>query len=153
VTGQCGTSTKICMNQTVKLQLQLAGVETLLQLFGEGKHGVKIFGYNLMTERRAYAIMRLKDRWYHMQVERRVMKLNLDKFWYPILRRDGKCLRCGATTNLQVDHIWPLFLWGKTEWNNLQTLCGRPCNQWKGKLKIIDFRPAWVQAKWPLPNY
>lgn len=47
-----------------------------------------------------------------------------------ILERDGKCLECGATDNLTLDHIVPRSLGGSHEEENLQTLCRR-CNSSK----------------------
>jgi len=45
-----------------------------------------------------------------------------------IFTRDGNaCTNCGATNMLQIDHIIPFSLGGKTEIANLQTLC-RSCN-------------------------
>ena len=51
---------------------------------------------------------------------------------YDILKRDGfKCQICGATikdgVKLHVDHIFPVSKGGKTEPNNLRTLCDK-CN-------------------------
>ena len=44
-----------------------------------------------------------------------------------VLARDGgKCLRCGATADLHVDHIVPVSLGGRTVFENLQTLCSLP---------------------------
>jgi len=55
-----------------------------------------------------------------------------------IKRRDGnKCLRCGSTKHLTVDHIIPKSILTKTKkhvgyiGNNYQTLC-QPCNLIKG---------------------
>lgn len=49
-----------------------------------------------------------------------------------VYERDGyKCVRCGATDHLSLDHIWPWSLGGKDEESNLQTLC-RSCNSRKG---------------------
>lgn len=46
--------------------------------------------------------------------------------------RDGhKCLHCGATETLSLDHIHPYSLGGSDDPGNLQTLC-RPCNSSKG---------------------
>lgn len=46
--------------------------------------------------------------------------------------RDGwQCLRCGAVSNLSLDHIQPWILGGDDTYENLQTLC-RPCNSSKG---------------------
>ena len=49
-----------------------------------------------------------------------------------IFERDGnKCVLCASTDNLQLDHIVSLSKGGKTEENNLQTLC-EECNKVKG---------------------
>ena len=48
-----------------------------------------------------------------------------------IYDRDGrKCVQCGATDNLCIDHVYPFVNGGKTERDNLQTLC-RSCNSKK----------------------
>lgn len=50
-----------------------------------------------------------------------------------VLARDGlKCVHCGATEHLHVDHIEPWSMGGKTELENLQTLC-LSCNVKKGQ--------------------
>ncbi len=49
-----------------------------------------------------------------------------------IYDRDGrKCVQCGATENLCIDHIFPFSKGGKTERDNLQTFC-KSCNSKKG---------------------
>ena len=49
-----------------------------------------------------------------------------------ILNRDHyRCKYCGSTQNLEIDHIIPISKGGKSEYNNLQTLCHR-CNVNKG---------------------
>ncbi len=49
-----------------------------------------------------------------------------------IFERDGnKCVLCASTDNLQLDHKVSLSKGGKTEGNNLQTLCEQ-CNKTKG---------------------
>jgi len=40
---------------------------------------------------------------------------------------DGKCVACGATEELQVDHIMPVSRGGTNDIENLQMLC-RSCN-------------------------
>ena len=70
---------------------------------------------------------------YQAQVERSKMSAALR---YQVLTRDGhKCVICGATAQdgvkLHVDHIVPVSKGGKTELNNLRTLCDR-CNLGKG---------------------
>lgn len=43
-------------------------------------------------------------------------------------KRDGfKCVKCGATEDLEADHIVPVDQGGATTLSNLQTLC-KPCN-------------------------
>jgi hypothetical protein len=49
-----------------------------------------------------------------------------------IMKRDGyKCLYCGATENLTLDHIIPQSRGGEDTWENLATCCGS-CNVKKG---------------------
>jgi hypothetical protein len=56
-----------------------------------------------------------------------------------IFKRDGyKCLKCGSTKNLTLDHIVPVHKGGVNRLGNLQTLC-RKCNSSKS-IKIIDYR-------------
>ena len=62
-----------------------------------------------------------------------------------IVERDGnKCLACGGTDNLQIDHIVPVRLGGKNDFNNLQTLCVS-CNS-KKNLSTADYREFVPQA-------
>lgn len=46
-------------------------------------------------------------------------------------RDGGRCLRCGRTDDLTLDHIWPWSLGGRDTEDNLRTLC-RSCNSKKG---------------------
>jgi HNH endonuclease len=49
-----------------------------------------------------------------------------------VFERDGyRCVQCGATEDLTIDHIYPRSLGGGHTEDNLQTLC-RPCNCRKG---------------------
>ena len=67
------------------------------------------------------------------------------------LRRDEQCLRCGATEELQVDHIAPLSrrpdLFDDPD--NLQTLCAT-CNREKG-VYAMDYRDASIRQAQPIP--
>jgi 5-methylcytosine-specific restriction endonuclease McrA len=62
----------------------------------------------------------------------------------PLLRaairlRDGlTCVYCGATTNLEVDHIWPRKHGGTDDPSNLVTAC-EACNQEKGTIHVKAF--------------
>lgn len=47
---------------------------------------------------------------------------------FKIYKRDGnRCLMCGSTDNLEIDHIIPISKGGKSTFDNLQTLC-KECN-------------------------
>lgn len=59
---------------------------------------------------------------------------------YALAVRYGyRCLRCGTTRRLGLDHIHPVSKGGKTEIDNLQLLC-EPCNTEKGD-QVMDYRP------------
>ena len=49
-----------------------------------------------------------------------------------------KCLCCGSEHNIQIDHVVPIAVGGKSEINNYQPLC-KSCNSSKGT-KIKDYR-------------
>lgn len=67
-----------------------------------------------------YHSKELKERW---KLTKTLRKL--------VYERDGyKCKLCGSDTNLSIDHIIPISKGGKTEINNLQTLC-ISCNKKK----------------------
>lgn len=58
-----------------------------------------------------------------------------------VLERDGhKCLCCGSTYRVNVDHIQPRSLGGSHDPENLQALCST-CNRLKG-IEKIDFRAS-----------
>jgi hypothetical protein len=61
-----------------------------------------------------------------------------------IFERDGrKCLKCGSTETLSIDHVVALSLGGDNSTENLQTLCMR-CNSSKGG-STKDYRQANVE--------
>lgn len=49
-----------------------------------------------------------------------------------------RCLCCGSSENIVLDHVIPIYNNGKNEIDNLQPLC-QMCNSRKGS-KIIDYR-------------
>lgn len=54
-----------------------------------------------------------------------------NKMRFAIYNRDGyRCRKCGSSDNLEIDHIYPISKGGKSEFNNLQTLCHN-CNSKK----------------------
>lgn len=65
-------------------------------------------------------------------------KYSLDE-WVSLCNKfNNKCLCCGSSEKLTVDHIIPLKLGGKNIIENIQPLC-KSCNSKKG-IKIIDYR-------------
>lgn len=56
-----------------------------------------------------------------------------------IKRRDGfRCVYCGETENLTLDHVRPRSMGGPTTADNCVTAC-RDCNQAKGSLNVNIF--------------
>lgn len=64
--------------------------------------------------------------------------------WYAVLvaQYGERCLHCGDTTALAIDHVVPVAKGGMSELENLQVLCA-VCNTAKGKL-AYDCRPHTV---------
>ncbi len=55
-----------------------------------------------------------------------------NKVRFAIYARDNyQCVKCGDTEDLEIDHIYPISKGGKSDLNNLQTLCHH-CNYQKG---------------------
>jgi 5-methylcytosine-specific restriction endonuclease McrA len=76
----------------------------------------------------------------HKHEARYVQYANLADLMYDLVLRDGyRCLCCGSTKGLNIDHVRPVSKGGKTELENLQILC-RSCNEAKDD-QIIDYRP------------
>lgn len=60
--------------------------------------------------------------------------------WHALCAQYGhRCLACGSTGRLEVDHVVPVSLGGSNTIANLQPLCP-DCNRAKGT-KTIDYRP------------
>ena len=94
----------------------------------------RVFTQNFESLEYSFSKMNERDRYRIMaQIERSKMT---DRLRYEVLTRDGhRCTICGASAadgaKLHVDHIKPVSKGGKTEYNNLRTLCER-CNLGKG---------------------
>ena len=55
-----------------------------------------------------------------------------NKVRFAIYARDNyRCVKCGDTGDLEIDHIYPISKGGKSDLDNLQTLCHN-CNYQKG---------------------
>ena len=62
----------------------------------------------------------------------RQWKRNRRALYRRVLERDGhRCVLCGATDHLTLDHIVPKSKGGPRTEHNFRTLC-KPCNQAKG---------------------
>jgi len=92
----------------------------IIYLFNQGytpEYVTKILGYTRQDE---------------VRHQRRLNGYVRPKLRFKVLERDGcKCVYCGAERYLEIDHIIPLSKGGKTNLNNLQTLCMK-CNKGKG---------------------
>lgn len=74
------------------------------------------------------------------RAERQYAYENRMAFMSKLANRYGwKCLCCGYTGYLTLDHITPISKGGETVMSNLQILCFR-CNEAKADA-IIDYRP------------
>lgn len=85
---------------------------------------------------------------HHMEVESVIPSFNGEENKFkakPIYKKqrerilneyNNKCARCGATSNLHIDHIVPVSKGGTSEDSNLQVLC-QSCNCSKGA-KVVD---------------
>lgn len=61
--------------------------------------------------------------------------------WTAVLNSwGGRCLACGKSGRIEMDHVTPVAKGGTHTVDNVQPLC-RGCNAAKGT-KVIDYRPA-----------
>lgn len=69
-----------------------------------------------------------------------------NKMRFAVYERDGnRCRRCGSAYNLEVDHIFPISKGGKSNFDNLQTLC-HVCNVRKSN--TVEFGAENPRAKY-----
>lgn len=98
----------------------------LLELFNKGyspEYISKFLGYS----RKDMAIMRRREAGYIS-----------NKIRLSVLRRDNfSCVFCKSNKVLEIDHIIPVSKGGKSNKNNLQTLC-RACNSGKGVTRVYE---------------
>lgn len=100
-------------------------------------------GRSTYVEHKEYSIVQVKSRLEEFQRKKESRSFSYiergkmtPKLRYQVLQRDGhRCAICGRSAEdgvtLEVDHIFPVSKGGKTELNNLRTLC-RDCNRGKG---------------------
>jgi len=99
---------------------------------------------NFQDLRRAY----LYDHPIYVYKKRNRKPINARLRWFVLSRDNFKCQACGKSsreTILHVDHILPISLNGKTEENNLRTLCAE-CNMGKGCI-LLEILPKKVNVE------
>lgn len=70
-----------------------------------------------------------------------------DSDWKKILEFYGnKCLKCGSTKRITLDHVIPITLGGWHDPINIQPLC-HSCNSGKQNRNSIDYRPRNEEAR------
>jgi hypothetical protein len=85
---------------------------------------------------------------YHKQRQKMQARKNdaSNKVRAAVLERDGhKCLLCGASEDLMVNHIVSVNNGGTSEADNLQTLCG-PCYRSAKRHAAVDFRQPYEKT-------
>ena len=120
----CGNITKVSVHQLLTGRTKSCGCLFKENCFGNNKRALKENTYETTFEENPELFI---------QQQRRKLTPTLR---YKILKRDNfKCCCCGRTIEdgikLNIDHIIPVSKGGKTEENNLQTLCW-DCNIGKG---------------------
>lgn len=98
-----------------------------------------------LNSHEVYALLMTRDQRQRQQIERAQATVAMgsaprtatarrsipdDLKQYIWTRDEGRCRSCGATTELQFDHIIPVAKGGSNNSENLQILCG-PCNRSK----------------------
>jgi 5-methylcytosine-specific restriction endonuclease McrA len=109
-------------------------------------HAGRVFSDNeRLTQEQVWALLVTRDQRQQRRVDRAVAAVYRggqpaeavrghisDEVKQFVWQRDkGRCRNCGATSELQFDHIIPVAMGGSGESENLQLLCG-PCNRMKG---------------------
>lgn len=129
--------------------------------YDERQKGYRLDGRRKAAVSRYYAehreeILSRKREYYRLHPEkvavykaRRKARMNLaegdftESEWLSLLSKwNRRCLACGSTENITVDHVVPLAVGGTNYIDNLQPLC-RSCNCRK-KDKTIDYRLDWT---------
>lgn len=79
-----------------------------------------------------------------------------DKRWqklrFAMFKKHGqKCMCCGSTERIEVDHIKPKSKYPKRayDFSNMQLLC-RVCNQRKSNVRETDYRARYEQEQYEL---
>lgn len=87
----------------------------------QNRDGTKIIGVSRQFQ--CPSIIRLK--------EQRPLKVKVQLNRKNVMKRDSfRCMYCGSTSDLTIDHVVPKSRGGKTSWENLVTACSG-CNNRK----------------------
>ena len=89
---------------------------------------------------------------HYLQLLRAMTSSEAKRLWRREIKESfgNKCVYCGSTNNLTIDHVHPRTLGGKDEASNLVCAC-RKCNQAKGSQHWLAW---WVgQETFDLSNF
>lgn len=134
------------------------GVKPVFLLTTESGQSVRITGnHNVMTQRGWVAVEELAPGVDYMVTEELsgvLINPGNKRRDYDvadvIARREhvkAECVRCGATENLECDHIVPVNAGGGHDAENLQTLCSK-CHREKSAKEKSPYRPNAFQPRW-----
>jgi len=123
---------------TEELHLQIANAKSYLYEFQDRDESInECISIIEQYEEKQKNKIKLKV---HKEKHRKIASANYERLFIKLGRKFGfKCLSCESGEHLEVDHIEPVSIGGKTEFSNLQLLC-KQCNLKKG-VQTIDYRP------------
>lgn len=126
-----------------ELQVPITSIKAEVRLYLTNLHETSLYGRKRMnfTQKEITSILaRLDNKRGNFYLDRNIWdslcrvergKVT-NKLRFRIYERDGeRCVHCGSTRNLEIDHIIPVSKGGKSIPSNLQTLCHK-CNLEKG---------------------
>ncbi len=120
----------------IKYQDQLVSLE-IKKLSLEQKAEIRMICEQKIQE---FIVSRGLSLWDYRLIDTNIVP---DSLRFRILKEGkGRCALCGATKDermLDIDHIKPVSMGGKTEYSNLQVLCSK-CNRSKRDKDQTDFR-------------
>jgi 5-methylcytosine-specific restriction endonuclease McrA len=126
----------------IKIELRQDTVDALRKVQGLKGHSCKDF--DTLFVKMSEEVTKLWDPSY---VKRKTRAYNESSRYIPKsveaeiwIRDEKKCRQCGSQYALEIDHIRPFAMGGKTVTSNLRLLC-RNCNQRNGLLNFKKARP------------
>lgn len=118
------------INERTPKEIIITGRSVQRAIVKYGKLKGLLRGTRTVADSFRLAVKKGRVKWAYKEFKRKKTQTTI-KLRYFVLNRDNfKCKLCGDNYLLEVDHIIPLHAGGKSEPDNLQTLCQR-CNQGK----------------------